>query len=46
MRVEESEHDKVDKEKPTRPQPYTKNYRQLRNLSAAEVVFPWEELTN
>lgn len=37
---------KVDGEKPMKPQSYTKNYSQLRMLSAGEIVFPRDEYTN
>mgnify|MGYP006875960764 CR=1 FL=1 len=41
-----NKHAIVNGEKATRPQPYTKNYRQLRKPGVGEVVFPRKENTN
>ena len=37
---------KADREKPTRSQPYTKDWRQPRKAGEGEVVFPRAEWTN
>ena len=39
-------HAKVDREKTTGPQSYTKIYRQLRNAESKRIVFSREENTN
>lgn len=41
-----SEHDKVDREKPRKPQPCTENYRHPRKARRREVTLSSKEYTN